>query len=66
MVFIRRSGFSITNGRLNRAYNVKMNTTNKGYHIVGFNNNKSINKMIKFKKNKKRTLTKKRKVIRKK
>jgi hypothetical protein len=43
-----------------------MNTTNKGYHIVGFNNNKSINKIIKFKKNKKRTVTKKRKVIRKK
>jgi hypothetical protein len=66
MLVIRRKGFSITNGALNHAYNVKMNKTNKGIHIVGINNNKIINKTIKFKKNKRQFPTKKRKVIRKK
>jgi hypothetical protein len=42
-----------------------MEKTKKGYHIVGFNDNKMINKTIRIK-NKKRALTKKRKVIRKK
>ncbi len=66
MLFIRKSGFSRINDQLKQAYNIQMEKTKKGYHIVGFNNNKIINKTINLKKNKRRAATKKRKVIRKK
>ena len=59
MLFIRKSGFSRINDQL-KAYNIQMEKTKKGYHIVGFN--KIINKTIKTKTKK----YKKRKVIRKK
>lgn len=65
MIFIKKSGFSKINNQLKHAYNIQMEKTKKGYHIVGFNDNKIINKTIHIK-NKKRALTKKRKVIRKK
>lgn len=65
MLFIRKSGFSKINDKLKKAYNIQMEKTKKGYHIVGFNNNKIINKMIKTKTIKTKK-NKKRKVIRKK
>jgi hypothetical protein len=65
MLFIRKSGFSRINDQLKQAYNIQMEKTKKGYHIIGFNNNKIINKTINLKKTKTKKY-KKRKVIRKK
>jgi hypothetical protein len=64
MLFIRKSGFSKINDKLKQAYNIQMEKTKKGYHIIGFNNNKIINKTINLKTKTKKY--KKRKVIRKK
>ena len=70
MLFIRKSGFSRINDQLKQAYNIQMEKTKKGYHIIGFNNNKIINKTINLKTKKykkpKTKKYKKRKVIRKK
>jgi len=65
MIFIKKTGFSEVNHELKHAYNIQMEKTKNGYRIIGYNDNKIINKTIKLK-NKKRATTKKRKVIRKK
>ena len=48
MLFIQKKGFNIKNGRLEKQYNVQMKKTNKGYNIVGYDNDKIINKHVRF------------------
>ena len=42
MLFIQKKGFNIKNGRLEKQYNIQMKKTNKGYNIVGYDNDKII------------------------
>jgi hypothetical protein len=48
MLFIQKKGFNIKNGRLEKQYNIQMKKTNKGYNIVGYDNDKIINKHVLF------------------
>ena len=48
MYYIRKQGFTFKNGKLEKKYNVQMKKNNKGYNIVGYNNNKIINKSVRF------------------
>ena len=60
MLLVKKRGFVIENGQLKKKFNIQMEKTNKGYHIMGFNNNKIINKSVIYIKNKsKKTKNKK-------
>ena len=48
MYYIRKQGFTFKNGKLEKKYNVQMKKNNKGYNIVGYDNNKIINKSVRF------------------
>jgi hypothetical protein len=49
MYYIHKQGFTIKNGKLEKKYNVQMKKNNEGYNIVGYDNNKIINKSVRFK-----------------
>ena len=61
MLLIEKKGFKVINGKLEKQYNVRMKKTNKGYNIVGFNNDKIINKHVRFINKTNNRLNKKRK-----
>ena len=71
MYYIHKQGFILKNGKLEKKYNVQMKKNNEGYNITGYDNNKVINKHVRFinksqlnvKKinNKKKKITKKKK-----
>ena len=48
MLFIQKKGYNIKNGRLEQQYNIQMKKTNKGYNIVGYDNDKIIDKHVRF------------------
>lgn len=48
MLLIQKKGFKVINGKLEKQYNVRMKKTNKGYNIVGFDNDKIINKHVRY------------------
>jgi hypothetical protein len=49
MYYIHKQGFTFKNGKLEKKYNVQMKKNNEGYNIVGYDNNKIINKSVRFK-----------------
>jgi len=48
MMFIEKKGFNIKNGVLEKKFNIQMQKTQKGYNIVGYNNDKIINKHVRY------------------
>ena len=48
MMFIQKKGFNIKNGVLEKKYDIKMQKTQKGYNIIGYNNDKIINKHVRY------------------
>ena len=48
MLFVQKKGFNIKNGHLEQQYNIQMKKTNKGYNIIGYDNDKIINKHVRF------------------
>ena len=48
MLIIRKKGFKIQNGDLQQKYDIQMKKTNKGYNIVGYNNEKIIDKHVRY------------------
>jgi hypothetical protein len=59
MLLVKKRGYVIENGKLKKSFNIQMEKTNKGYHIMGFNNNKIINKSVTYIKNKGKNKSKK-------
>ncbi len=49
MYYIHKQGFTFKNGKLEKKYNVQMKKNNEGYNIIGYDNNKIINKSVRFK-----------------
>jgi hypothetical protein len=47
-MFIEKKGFNIKNGVLEKKFNIQMQKTQKGYNIVGYNNDKIINKHVRY------------------
>ena len=52
MYYIHKQGFTLKNGKLEKKYNVQMKKNNKGYDIIGYDNNKVINKHVRYIKDK--------------
>lgn len=48
MLFIEKKGFNIKNGVLEKKFDIQMQKTQKGYNIVGYNNDKIINKHVRY------------------
>lgn len=48
MLFFQKKGFNIKNGHLEQQYNIQMKKTNKGYNIIGYDNDKIIDKHVRF------------------
>lgn len=48
MDYIRKTGFKIINNKLEKAYNIEVKQTNKGYNITGYNNDKIIKKLVRY------------------
>ncbi len=48
MAYIRKTGFKIINNKLEKAYNIEVKQTNKGYNITGYNNGKIIKKSVRY------------------
>jgi len=48
MLFIQKKGFNIKNGVLEKKYDIQMQKTQKGYNIVGYDNDKIINKHVRY------------------
>jgi len=49
MLYIRKTGFKQINNKLQKAYNIEVKQTNKGYNITGYNNGKIIKKSVRYK-----------------
>ena len=61
---MRKMAFKRTNNKLEKAYNIEVKQTNKGYNITGVNNGRIIKKSVRYigqtnKTNKKKTNKKK-------
>jgi len=50
MLFIKKKGFTMVNGKLKEKFNIEMKKTNEGYNIIGYNNNKLIHKSVRYNK----------------
>ena len=48
MLYIRKTGFKQINNKLEKAYNIEVKKTNKGYNITGYNNDKIIKKSVRY------------------
>jgi len=48
MLYIRKTGFKQINNKLEKAYNIEVKQTNKGYNITGYNNGKIIKKSVRY------------------
>jgi hypothetical protein len=54
-MYIRKIGLKLKNNKLEKAYNIEVKQTNKGYNITGVNNGKIIKKSVRYIKNNKKT-----------
>jgi hypothetical protein len=52
MDYIHKTGFKIINNKLEKAYNIEVKQTNKGYNITGYNNDKIIKKSVRYRRTK--------------
>jgi hypothetical protein len=50
MLFIKKKGFTMVNGKLKQKFNIEMKKTNEGYNIIGYDNNKLIHKSVRYNK----------------
>ena len=48
MLYIRKTGFKRINNKLQKAFNIEVKQTNKGYNISGYNNGKIIKKSVRY------------------
>jgi hypothetical protein len=61
-MYTRKIGLILKNNKLEKAYNIEVKQTNKGYNITGVNNGKIVKKFVRYittKMNKKKTNKKK-------
>ena len=67
MLYMRKMEFQKINNKLEKAYNIEVKQTNKGYNITGVNNGKIIKKSVRYidPTNKKKTNKKKTKKYKK-
>jgi hypothetical protein len=58
-MYTRKIGLILKNNILEKAYNIEVKQTNKGYNITGINNGKIIKKSVRYIKNNKKMNKKK-------